>query len=76
MDSKAKESKIIAEIKVNIEDQFTLKDQQIMDYNSCMLCGTELEFTHTTQFIYNEVEETAYCPLCDVQNRKETHKLQ
>lgn len=76
MKENSKTSNIIADIQVNIQDRFSHEAEVLMEYNSCVLCGTELEFTHVTHFIKNEVQETAYCPLCDIQNRQETHKLQ
>ena len=66
----------IAEYKVHIKDTFDHDAQIITEYNSCVLCGSNLEFTHVTNFIKNEVCEVAHCQSCDIQNKNETHELQ
>ena len=46
------------------------------DYNHCSLCGTELSFTHVTNFLIGQVEEEAECPSCQVRMKKKSHGLQ
>ena len=46
------------------------------DYNTCSLCGTELVFTHVTNFLYGQVDEEAECPSCQVRMKKQCHSLQ
>lgn len=46
------------------------------DYNNCSLCGTELIFTHVTDFLYGIVDEEAECPCCQVRMKKNNHSLQ
>ncbi|MCB0414782.1 MAG: hypothetical protein KDD50_10640 [Bdellovibrionales bacterium] len=69
-------AKTIADIKIHIKDEFSKQAQFLEDYNHCVLCGTELEFTHIAHFIHQTVEETATCPSCDIQTRQKQHSLQ
>ena len=66
----------IAEFKIHVKDKFEHDALIITEYNSCILCGNQLEFTHNTNFIKNEVCEVAHCETCDIQNKNETHCLQ
>lgn len=51
--------------------------QEFLDnYQNCVLCGSELIFTHNTHFIQLSVEEEAHCSHCNVRNRKQSHRLQ
>lgn len=52
------------------------RSQIIAEYNTCVLCGSDLEFTHITQFIRQEVTEEARCPSCNIRHKKEMHRLQ
>lgn len=45
-------------------------------YNHCQLCGSNLHFTHVTDFNRNITMETARCPECGVKARQVQHKLQ
>ena len=67
------EPQVIAEIHVN---QISHREQFVLEYTTCCLCGTELEFTHVTNFSHQEVIEEAYCPSCNIRAKKESHGLQ
>ncbi|MDR3607220.1 MAG: hypothetical protein P4M08_07565 [Oligoflexia bacterium] len=45
-------------------------------YNHCGFCGSNLHFTHVTDFTRNLTQETARCPECGVKARQLQHKLQ
>jgi hypothetical protein len=51
--------------------------QQILArYSHCPQCDAYLHLIHITDFIRNLTEETARCPECGVQARKNLHRLQ
>lgn len=50
--------------------------QFLTDYHQCCLCGTELQYTHVTNFIREEVKEEAHCPSCQVRTKEQQHRLQ
>lgn len=66
-------------MKNNISEQFeinqmetesdlsTRREEALSDYNSCILCGTELEFTHTVDRELKFVSEKGTCPACRIQ---------
>ncbi|MCB0355828.1 MAG: hypothetical protein KDD40_02415 [Bdellovibrionales bacterium] len=65
--------KIIAQfniVEINFREQF------LEEYFHCILCGTELEYAHETDFIYQTVEEKAHCPHCKIESKNIAHKLQ
>ena len=68
------EPQVIADIKINVE--VDAKTQFLLDYTTCCLCGTDLEFTHVTNFVHHEVVEEAYCPSCSIRTKQESHRLQ
>ena len=45
-------------------------------YSHCALCGSNLHFTHVTDFARNLTQETARCPECGVKARQAMHRLQ
>lgn len=45
-------------------------------YTHCALCGSNLHFTHVTDFSRNLTQETARCPECGVKARQAMHRLQ
>jgi hypothetical protein len=51
-------------------------EQILHEYNTCCLCGSELTYTHVTNFVTQEVTEEAECQSCHIRNRKEQHSLQ
>lgn len=67
------ESKVIAEINFEAIDP---REQFLMEYNNCPLCGTELYYTHNTDFIYLDVKEEAHCPHCNIKTKTDSHRLQ
>ena len=71
---KNENTNIVAEF--NITDSIDMKTQYLIEYTTCVLCGSELDFTHVTNFVYNQVEEISRCESCDIQNKRESHKLQ
>ena len=69
------ESKVITEFRITT----TVKERNELiaeEYNSCPLCGNELEFTHVTHFAHNTVSEEAFCYICNISAKKDDHKLQ
>lgn len=52
------------------------REQFIEDHFYCCICGTELELTHVTQFVGNQVKEEAFCSCCRIRTRSSTHSLQ
>lgn len=48
----------------------------ISRYTQCSLCGSNLHFTHVTDFARNMTQETAACPECNIKIRRVMHKLQ
>ncbi len=65
----------------NIEEtavsQFYGTAENLLDhYNHCNFCGSNLHFTHVTDFSRNITQETARCPECGVKARQLQHKLQ
>jgi DNA-directed RNA polymerase subunit RPC12/RpoP len=68
------ERTVVAEF--HIESPANSQEQFLLDYYTCCLCGGELEFTHITHFVDQEVLEETRCPSCNVKTKKETHRLQ
>ncbi|MCB0342482.1 MAG: hypothetical protein H6626_05895 [Pseudobdellovibrionaceae bacterium] len=64
---------VIAEIR--IVPPRNRHEEILEEYNHCALCGTELLFTHVTNFVYMSVDEEAHCPSCSVRTIKQEHKL-
>lgn len=54
----------------------TVKEQFLDDYHHCPLCGTELIYTHVTDFAYLKVNEEAHCEACNIRTKKDEHILQ
>ncbi len=52
------------------------REQFIEDHFHCCLCGSELEFTHVSHFVRNEVKEEASCACCQIKTRTQQHTLQ
>lgn len=48
----------------------------VAKYTHCPLCGSNLHFSHITDFGKNLTHETARCPECSIQIRKHMHRLQ
>jgi hypothetical protein len=72
--------KTIATIDVNVHMPKVGKkewlQESLEDHFHCVLCGSELEFQHKTDFILQTVTEDAHCPACHVRNRQTAHILQ
>jgi hypothetical protein len=48
--------------------------EEIIDaYTKCILCGSDLSFSYTTDFINMKLKEQASCTCCGVKNR--THEF-
>ena len=45
-------------------------------YMHCAICGSNLHFTHVTDFVKDLTYESARCPECGIQVRKVMHRLQ
>lgn len=52
------------------------REQFVEDYNTCCMCGTDLVFTHVTNFVEQTTVEEAFCECCKVRTRKADHSLQ
>jgi hypothetical protein len=50
--------------------------EAVIDHTQCVLCGTDLRFSHKTDFVAGVVSEDAHCPACRIRNRQTTHTLQ
>jgi hypothetical protein len=55
---------------------FGESEEVVARYTHCALCGSNLHFTHFTDFARNLTQETARCPECGVRVRQVMHKLQ
>ncbi len=64
------------EEKVNIHIDCSKSSELVQEYNSCILCGTELEFYHVTDFADEVVFEESTCPSCHIKSKKKAHRLQ
>ncbi|MGK5083079.1 hypothetical protein WDW37_07210 [Bdellovibrionota bacterium FG-1] len=53
----------------------TAKDV-VARYTHCAICGANLHFTHTTDFVRNLTHESARCPECGIKARQAMHRLQ
>ena len=51
-------------------------EETVHDHLHCVLCGSELNFKHKTDFAAQVVSEEAHCGGCGVRNRKSEHRLQ
>ena len=65
----------------NIVTTFDIKsinfrEQELEEYFHCILCGAELIYTHSSDFVYQTVLEQAHCPECKIDMKKCEHKLQ
>lgn len=82
MDGKSKnnESEIVAQFRIvdtpTSTDIPTAQEAFLDDYNSCPLCGSELVFTHVTQFVEQFVKEEACCTGCNILVKDNSHSLQ
>jgi len=52
------------------------KEQYLENYQCCCLCGTDLYFTHVTNFVEQDVQEESWCPSCNIRQQKQGHSLQ
>jgi hypothetical protein len=80
MDNKIDKSKVVATIDVNVHwpkiERREWLEQVLQDHLQCVLCGTDLEFKHATDFVAQTVCEDAHCPTCKIRNRQSLHSLQ
>lgn len=73
MDSEKKDTPV--DVKLHISEM-SPREQFVEDYNHCPLCGTELLYTHVTDFSYLKVNEEAHCEACNIRTKKDEHVLQ
>jgi hypothetical protein len=59
-----------------IEVKFNHIERILLEHNTCCLCGSELNFSHKTDFMTLQVQEQAHCPSCRVRTRSQTYTLQ
>ncbi|MBT4761613.1 MAG: hypothetical protein HOO06_07960 [Bdellovibrionaceae bacterium] len=50
--------------------------EYLEEYTTCCLCGSELEFSHVTNFIMHQVAEQAHCSTCSIDHINQSHTLQ
>ncbi len=70
---------VIATIDVNLKTHFrdaTPLERFMQEYNECPLCGTELLYTHVTNFVHGSVKEEAHCEACKIRTKDNSHHLQ
>lgn len=67
--SAKEQAPVTAEIKYDSNDL-------VEEYNSCILCGSELLFVHLTDFRDDVVFEESSCPCCNIKSKKKAHRLQ
>lgn len=67
------DSKVITEFRIVPTDSH--REQFLDDYHHCCLCGSELVFTHNTNFIALDVKEEAFCPSCNIRTKQNDHRL-
>lgn len=73
---KSTTSQTISEININLlMAAAPSTDEYLEDYNHCPLCGTELIYTHVTQFINSQVTEEAHCEKCNICTKNNQHSL-
>jgi Zn ribbon nucleic-acid-binding protein len=80
MDTSDKKQNIVATIDVNVHfpkvDKRAWLEESLADHLNCVLCGSDLQFKHHTNFIEQVVSEEAHCPHCKIRNRISAHGLQ
>lgn len=59
-----------------IKNTIGSKEVILTRYKSCPLCGSNLHFSHITDFVLNTTHEIAKCPECRIKIRELMHKLQ
>ncbi len=78
--NKDQKPKVVTTIDVNIHwpkiEKRDWLEETLADHFECVLCGTELQFKHATDFVTQIVTENAHCPQCNVRNRQHTYSLQ
>ena len=57
-------------------DKRTWLEETLEDHFHCILCGSDLAFTHKTDFVTQVVTEDANCACCKIRNRQSSHRLQ
>ncbi|MCC7405635.1 MAG: hypothetical protein IT288_14645 [Bdellovibrionales bacterium] len=70
----SQEPKIVAEFR--IVPTANPREAFLEDYHHCCLCGSELIFTHNTNFLTLEVKEEAFCSACNIRTKQDQHRLQ
>lgn len=72
-----KSAKTVCDIQINwVKNAIDPREQFLEDYHHCPLCGSELLFTHVTQFVTGSVAERAQCEDCHIQVKSSDHSLQ
>ena len=78
--NKDEKPKVVASIDVNVHwpkiDKRAWLEESLQDHLQCVLCGTDLQFQHKSDFILQTVTEDAHCPHCNIRNRQSNHILQ
>lgn len=60
----------------NLLGAFGSVQEVVSRYLHCAICGSNLHFTHITDFSRNVTEENAKCPECGIKAQRSLHKLQ
>ena len=61
---------------LSMSSMFGSASEVVEQYCHCVLCGSNLHFSHMTDFSRNLTQETAKCPECGVKVRNVLHRLQ
>lgn len=75
MDGKAKLERPNVIAQFNIVDKPSAREQFMDEYAHCPLCGTEMVYTHVTNFIAESVKEEAFCTACNIRTKSNSHGL-
>jgi hypothetical protein len=65
-----------AEHETDLSPLYSSADEAVSRYTHCAMCGSNLHFTHVTDFSRNLTQETARCPECGLKARQIMHRLQ
>ncbi len=74
MDDRQEEKTAAAEM--DLSPLYTTAEEAMARYTHCTMCGSNLHFTHVTDFSRNLTQETARCPECGLKARQIVHRLQ
>ena len=78
--SDSNKPKTVATIDINLPPPNVTRSEwlaeTVSEHFHCVLCGSQLQFKHKTDFVEQTVFEDAHCPACNIRNRQNAYKLQ